>query len=55
MNLDDACHIRRVEQVQNRTEEAALKNTTRNQRRCGHFAINGDGLRPLADEGTDPR
>ena len=55
VHLDDACHVRRVQQEQNQTEDAALGNTTRDRRRFRHFALKGDGLRPLADDGTDPR
>ena len=55
MQLDDACHVRRVQQELNRTEDAALGNTTRDQQRFWHSAVNSDGLRSLADEGADPR
>ena len=55
MHLDDRCYVRRVVQERNRTEEPALENTTRHQRRFACLIFGSDDMRSLADDGTDAR
>ena len=55
MDLDDMWHVSRVEQEQNQTEDAALRNTTRDQRRFRHLTIGSDGLRHWQKEPIQDR